>query len=302
MKPFLCGLVALGLLVGGAGEAKGQPSYVYTTIDVPSSSPFTQAFGVNDLGQVGGNSNNQGFLLSGGNLSTVQISPSLGTFPRGINDSGDIVGYYTFIASTRPPTLGDGGFVLSGGNVTKFFVPGSTSTAAFGINNLGQIVGAYESHGPHGFLFSGGSYTTVDFPGFGLPHGINNAGEIVGNNNGESFLLSGGVLTPLSVPGSTSTEAYGINDAEQILGTYYDANNVRHGFLLSGGSYSTLDPPGSIRTFAFGINDAGAIVGEYGDAAGNVHGFLATPIPEPSTLLLLAIGTCGLIGWAWQRR
>ena len=32
MKWYLCGLVALGLLVGGAGEAKAQPSYVYTCV------------------------------------------------------------------------------------------------------------------------------------------------------------------------------------------------------------------------------------------------------------------------------
>jgi PEP-CTERM motif len=27
----------------------------------------------------------------------------------------------------------------------------------------------------------------------------------------------------------------------------------------------------------------------------------AAPIPEPVTLLLLAIGTLGLIGWTWRR-
>jgi hypothetical protein len=32
MKRFLRALVALGLLVGGAGVAKAQPSYVYTTL------------------------------------------------------------------------------------------------------------------------------------------------------------------------------------------------------------------------------------------------------------------------------
>jgi hypothetical protein len=38
---------------------------------------------------------------------------------------------------------------------------------------------------------------------------------------------------------------------------------------------------------------------------GNQHGFLATPSqahdPEPSTLLLLAIGTLGLMGWGGLR-
>jgi hypothetical protein len=35
-------------------------------------------------------------------------------------------------------------------------------------------------------------------------------------------------------------------------------------------------------------------------AQGNEHAFLATPVPEPSTLVLLAIVTVGLIGWAWR--
>jgi hypothetical protein len=32
------------------------------------------------------------------------------------------------------------------------------------------------------------------------------------------------------------------------------------------------------------------------------HGVLATPVPEPSTLVLLAIGTAGAVGSAWRRR
>src|SRR5207245_2636544 len=62
-------------------------------------------------------------------------------------------------------------------------------------------------------------------------------------------------------------------------------------FLWNGGAYSTLDIPGSDSAVAFGINDAGQIVGEYGRGGGASHGFLATPIPEPSAVLLLAIGT-----------
>jgi PEP-CTERM motif len=78
----------------------------------------------------------------------------------------------------------------------------------------------------------------------------------------------------------------------------YDIPRVgAHGFLYSDGLYTTLELPGSINTLATGINDADQIVG----SADYSHGFLATPVPEPSTLLLLAIGTLGVIGWAWRR-
>jgi probable HAF family extracellular repeat protein len=145
-------------------------------------------------------------------------------------------------------------------------VPGATSTVVFGINDHSQLVGQYfDLVRGHGFLLSGGAYTTLD------------------------------------VPGATFTGLYGINNAGQIVGYYVDGNRA-HGFLFSAGSYTTIDVPGATFTDITGINDAGQIVGYYGDANGNQHGFLATPVPEPSTLLLLAISTLGLVGWAWWRR
>src|SRR5215217_4682083 len=60
-----------------------------------------------------------------------------------------------------------------------------TLTAACGINNRGQIVGLYnDESGQHGFLLSGGTYTTINFPGASTQgtqaQGINNRGDIVG--------------------------------------------------------------------------------------------------------------------------
>jgi uncharacterized membrane protein len=57
------------------------------------------------------------------------------------------------------------------------------------INNAGQVIGDYHSiavvngttRGPtsyHGFLYSDGTYTALDF----VPNGINDAGQIVGGN------------------------------------------------------------------------------------------------------------------------
>jgi probable HAF family extracellular repeat protein len=58
-------------------------------------------------------------------------------------------------------------------------------TDAFGINAAGQIVGQYQSaSGTHGFLYSGGTYTTLDDPsainGTTKAFGINNMGQVVG--------------------------------------------------------------------------------------------------------------------------
>ncbi len=78
---------------------------------------------------------------------------------------------------------------------------------------------------------------------------------------------------PLGING---TEAFGINDAGQIVGVYEDSSGTFHGFLYSGGTYITLnDPLGTgATTYATGINDAGQIVGYYDDSSGAEHGFL----------------------------
>jgi|SRR5665213_1018341 len=79
------------------------------------------------------------------------------------------------------------------------------------------------------------------------------------------FLYSGGTYTTLSGP--NYPEAFGINSAGQIVGYYFPAG-VRSGFLYSGGTYTTLSYPlaanyTSNYTSAWGINDEGQIVGIY---------------------------------------
>jgi probable HAF family extracellular repeat protein len=85
-------------------------------------------------------------------------------------------------------------------------------------------------------------------------------------------------FTKIKYPGSTSTEASGINNAGQIVGTYLDAQGFTHGFVFDGSTYTRVAFPGAAHNYAFGINDSGHIVG--GHAAANAltdpwHGFSA---------------------------
>jgi hypothetical protein len=72
---------------------------------------------------------------------------SSGTWPQGINNSGQIVGsYYT---GNMGRTYG---YLYIDGNFVAGIVFGD-STSANGLNNSGQIVGTYsDSTGAHGFL------------------------------------------------------------------------------------------------------------------------------------------------------
>jgi hypothetical protein len=93
MKRLLWGWVVLGVIVAGTGEAHAQPSYVYTTLDVPGSGD-TFAAGINNAGQIVGSYNgSHGFILSGGVYSTLDAPGRLSlTYLTAINDSGQIVG------------------------------------------------------------------------------------------------------------------------------------------------------------------------------------------------------------------
>jgi probable HAF family extracellular repeat protein len=163
----------------------------------------------------------------------------------------------------------------------------------------------------HGFLLSGGQYTTLDDPHAGtgagtlqgtIPTGINASGVITGyyigpNNDFHGFLLSQGQYTTIDEPNAApgpflGTETLDINAFGQIVGNYETANLVLHGFLLANGQYTTLDDPnagtGALQgTFPSGINASSKIVGQYTDANGLYHGFLATPAQRAAATLIL---------------
>jgi probable HAF family extracellular repeat protein len=283
---------------------------IFNAIDYPSATNGTVGAGINDSGQIVGFSSGHGFLLSGGQFTTVDRPDSLGTEALGINDLGQIVGSYQHITGGSHPFVGDFAFVYNAGSFTDLAIDPFHSFAT-GINNSG-LIGGYRSfnNADHGFLYSlsDGSYTPIDDPlatpnffGAGTTHvfGINNAGQAVGDYlmAGSSpgtfvshgFIYSGGVFTTLDDPlGTNSTQAHGINDQGMIVGSFIDSANVSHGFVYSNGTFTTLDDPlGTHGTAALGINDLGQIVGSFTDSANVTHGFLAVqtlfgPFPDVS--------------------
>src|SRR5436190_23272922 len=81
-----------------------------------------------------------------------------------------------------------------------------------------------------------------------IAQGINATGQIVGyytaSVNFHGFLLSGGTYTTLDDPLTTSfTEAFGINASGQIVGHYRDAIGRRHVLLFRVRSTTTHNAP-----------------------------------------------------------
>ena len=178
---------------------------------------------------------------------------------------------------------------------TPFDFPGGSNTQGLSLNDLGQIVGTYNAgQGPHGYLLSGGVYTTIDDPNeaYSTAHDgtvasdINNSGEIVGyygdsGNRAHGFIYQNGTYTTLDYGGQANfgDVAFGVNNLGQIVGVFSDLSSTQHGFLYSHGAFTPITDPfatsGSfLGTDAAGINDAGQIVGYYEDANGYNHGFL----------------------------
>ena len=106
------------------------------------------------------------------------------------------------------------------------------------------------------------------------------------------------MLTALSFPGATVTEALGLNNLGQVVGFYNDAAGNPHGFIYSGGVFTALNGPGATQTTVNGINNFGQIVGFALEPSGNTVGFVGAPlvVPEPSLFSLLALGSTALVG------
>ena len=287
--------ILLSLAVGLANASEllqGNFSFTYL-------SGLGTPFGLNDNGSIVGGTGGdegQGFLYTNGIVTPLNVPGSTQTIAYGINDLGDIVG--SAASATSPGTI-PYGFLYTDGTFSPIAVSGAAGTSAQGVNSVGQVAGYFTtaSGKRSGFLYSGGAFQSIDVPGAFSTYGrgINDAGEMCGyvsfSNGLESgFLYLNGIFTMLNVPGASATEAFGINDAGEVVGSFIDASGT-HGFLEQGLVYTTIDDPktpSTVGTFAWEINNNGEISGS------GTTAFVVVAAPEPSTLVLVALGVAAL--------
>jgi probable HAF family extracellular repeat protein len=159
----------------------------FTRLDFPGARS-SQAFGINDRGQVVGEYKDSagrfhGYLWDRGRFETIDVPGATATSAFDINVRGQILFRY---GDDRGPFRGA---VLSKGVFTRFDAPGVPAIFPFGLNDRGQIVGISgdpaDPTTARGFLLAKGAkgpFTTISRPGAPLtvPTGINNRDQIVG--------------------------------------------------------------------------------------------------------------------------
>jgi probable HAF family extracellular repeat protein len=288
---LLFGFVLSAIMVLGTPYLLAQSNVktitpTFTTIDVPGALA-TNVDGINTNGDmVGGysdsTSDGHGFLYSNGAFTLFDYPGQYRTYPWGITDSMVISG-----SAWADDASNIVGFLYSGNTFTTIMAAGKADTSVHGINNSEMVVGGagVGLEATQGFELSGTKFKNVTPPGSYTSvyaTAINNMSQIVGWTSGATsagYYYNRGKFKTISVPSSTMTSVWGLNDSGVIVG-WYEACSPScafHGFVYLRGKYLTLDYPGASATFAFGINASGQVVGAY--TLNNItHGFVTSPV------------------------
>lgn len=241
--------------------------------------------------------------------STIDLPGVLATFASNITNSGQIVGSYQDVAGHFH------GYVEQPqGSFVTVDVPGAVDTFADGLNERGDVAGTFTDAAgqTHGFLQRDGAFTTLDVPGslFTGAIAINDKDQIVGEYESadqgfHGFLLNQGVFTTLDQGPETgffaSTQAFAVNNAGEVGGTFFDPDTFRS-FLLKNGAFTDFDVPGQGNTLLEGLNTRGDSVGAFDDINLIQHGFVLSngifntvDVPGGSNTFALGINATGKI-------
>jgi probable HAF family extracellular repeat protein len=258
-----------------ASPAGAELQLVFTTLEVLGA-VWTNAQGINARGDVVGiytdtSGLNHGFLWSGGEFATIDVPEARVTAARAIGPNGEIVGTYQRVSESG--NIPSHGFLLTAqGKFLSMDFPGHANTIPQRILADGTVLGCYHDAdlmaSMHGMMMSRDGVAELP-EGMSMHNGATPNGKlIVGlytdmmDGRDKGYLYEGGTLTPLEVPGSTSTAAWDINPAGVVVGVFNDAAGA-HGFMFDGTRFSRIDVPGATTTRVFGINPRGDIVGAY---------------------------------------
>ena len=288
-----------------AASPASRASYSFQTLNNASDPTFNQLLGINDFGVIAGyfgsgaaGHPNKGYQLEPNHIRYLNenFPGSVQTQVTGLNNTGVTVGFWSSMNNATMVNDNHGFVAVNGHFRTADFPTGSPAAPPvdqlLGVNDRDVAVGFYtDANGNnHGYEYNirSGRFSTVTYQDASLTAAaINDRGDVAGfyaaGGTTDAFIKFGNrTFISLAVPGASSTMALGVNNADEVVGTYTVGSGdsaVMHGFTWTPQhGFSTVDDPhGAGTTTINGVNDFGQLVGFYVDANGNTDGFLAAP-------------------------
>jgi hypothetical protein len=174
----------------------------------------------------------EGFVWRNGAYTATFSAGGFGGTPNlAVNQSGTVV---------DDSYIGDGTYTVAVGippNFNNLSPPGSFPYGV-SINRAGTVSGTFFTQATAVFLFSGGVYATVAYPGAAATYG--------------GFL----------------------NDSGEVAGTYQDSNLKYHGYIERNGRYTSFDAHGEVNSMSVqALSNTGYVAGQYANFT-RQHGFV----------------------------
>ena len=257
------------------------PTYLWTDLGVLPTRTATWPAGLNDGGEVTGQSYDDlavgtAFRYSGTTLTDLGVlNQGDSSVGQAINASGVVAG----------ESFGGGlhsAVTWSGTTITD--ISNGQNSWANDINDGGDVVGRLQASG-HGFLYHSSSLTDLnalvtggDTMTLNEAKAINNAGDVVGTATTvagfRAFLFHAGTVTNLGVLSGSPAHSFAvdINVSGHVLANNQGA--TEHAFLWDGSRHDLGTLVGYPYNAGFGMNDADWVVGTMSPGNGNEHAFV----------------------------
>jgi len=257
---FALGINASGCTVGNAGGAAlWNSSGSMSHLALPDGATFSQAFDINDAGQIVGEcwlgTSQIGNYITIWSGDEAPIVLGLGC-ASAINSAGSVVGFKKGSGGKREAFVwnsNDGLITLAGG----------LSSEANAINDLGVVAG-----------------TVSDEAGMWAC----------------TWSASGNMTRLANLSGALSSTAYGINNLGLVVGCCETATGTVGVLWQADGALVSLDwLGGDSGCMAYAINDLGQIAGCSLDSSYNPRAVIWESVPEPGGLFAMMTGIAALI-------
>lgn len=306
----------------------------YSIVDLgmlPGGRLMSRAECINDRGQIGGYCCVSGmyrpFIWQSGVMEGLSTPYTETGYAQSINSSGQIAGWWAGVAVVweygvmqrlgvgSAADINDNGVIAGSSYEATGYdragvwqnevlqdigvLPGFQSSHASAINESGLVVGTcrdatgYETQA---FIWRNGGIEPIEE--LRAATDINDSGQVVGWNRNCALLWQDGIVEYLV----GMFRATAINNSGVVVGWSGGMYDARAQLWKDGVLQDLGTLPGGTISQAYGINNYGQVVGYSTGADGWEHAVLWQPVPEPSSLLALLCGICGVGGVLLKRR